>query len=473
MQENLPPPSPSRKLSTFHQLLGNNLFASTSTTIAWFAITFWAFLQTGSVIVTTVMGLLFTLGNLIGGLVFGPLVDRYDRKKLMVITDWVTASLFLVSLLLYLSTPAEAFTQVTEPRLWLLILIVFVAIMLPNLRIIAQMSVVSSLVPADELDRANGLVGVVSGLAFLIGSLFSGFLISLAGMTLVLLIPIIVRGFTVLHLSFLAIPKTTPAAHPSDGAAPGAGEHFDLRNTLRIVRDMPGLLELMLFNCLNNLLSGVYIVLLDPYGLSLMSVEAWGVFSGLLGLGFLLGGAIIARRGLGSDPLRSMFLANLAIWASAMLFTIQPSIVLLGLGYLLFPVLSPFIEAAEQTIIQRIVPPDRQGRVFGFAQAIESASGPVSTLVAGPLAVAFFIPFMVSGAGVDLLGPWFGTGEARGMALMFTVSGLAGVIFTLLAMRSRAYQRLRQTYFEAAAEVPEPALPVEDEPAPAASIGSV
>lgn len=64
----------------------------------------------------------------------------------------------------------------------------------------------------------------------------------------------------------------------------------------------------------------------------------------------------------------------------------------------------------------------------------------------GPIAELFFIRFMTTGAGVELLGPWFGTGKDRGLALLFTASGIVGLIITLIALRSAAYRRLSDRY---------------------------
>jgi DHA3 family multidrug efflux protein-like MFS transporter len=100
------------------------------------------------------------------------------------------------------------------------------------------------------------------------------------------------------------------------------------------------------------------------------------------------------------------------------------------------------VEAAEQTIIQKAIPPERQGRVFGFAQSIEQAASPVTAFMIGPIAQYIFIPFMTTGAGVELIGDWFGTGMARGLALLFTVTGIIGFIFTILAMQTRSYKNL-------------------------------
>ena len=186
--------------------------------------------------------------------------------------------------------------------------------------------------------------------------------------------------------------------------------------------------------------------LMDAYGLLLVSVQVWGTLCGILSLGFIVGGLIVARKGLGTSPLRTMLLANVAMWTAAALFTLQASIVLLAVGMFVWLCLIPVVEAAEQTILQKVVAPERQGRVFGFAQSIEQAATPITALLIGPIAELIFIPFMTTGAGVELLGGWFGVGKDRGIALVFTLAGAAGLLVTLLAMRSNAYRLLSTQY---------------------------
>jgi len=215
-----------------------------------------------------------------------------------------------------------------------------------------------------------------------------------------------------------------------------------------VINQIPGLLALIFFQTFNNFLGGIFMSLMDAYGLMLVSVQVWGTLWGILSLGFILGGLIVARRGLGDNPLRSLLLANLAMWTSCIFFTIQPSIILLTVGLAIWIILVPVVEAAEQTVLQKIVPPERQGRVFGFAQSVEQAASPVTSFLIGPVAQILFIPFMTTGAGVDLLGSWFGTGTDRGLALLFTIAGLIGFIVTVMALRSRSYRLLSTHYQE-------------------------
>jgi DHA3 family multidrug efflux protein-like MFS transporter len=107
---------------------------------------------------------------------------------------------------------------------------------------------------------------------------------------------------------------------------------------------------------------------------------------------------------------------------------------------------SPFIEATEQTIFQKVVPKKRLGRVFGFAHSVEQAASPVTAFLIGPITQLVFIPFMTTGAGAELIGSWFGVGPGRGIALVFILAGILGLIVTLVAMRSRQYKLLAEHY---------------------------
>lgn len=98
------------------------------------------------------------------------------------------------------------------------------------------------------------------------------------------------------------------------------------------------------------------------------------------------------------------------------------SILFFTVGIVVWMILIPIIEASENTVVQKVIPYEKQGRVIGFAQSIESAASPMTTFLIGPIAQYWAIPFMTTGAGVTLIGGWFGTGDARGMALIFCLA---------------------------------------------------
>jgi DHA3 family multidrug efflux protein-like MFS transporter len=222
---------------------------------------------------------------------------------------------------------------------------------------------------------------------------------------------------------------------------------------------VPGLFALLLFSTFNNFLGGVFMSLMDPYGLTLMSVEAWGFLIAFTSFGFIVGGMVVARRGLGANPVRTLLLANVVMWVVTIVFPIRSAIIPLAIGFFVYLTLAPVAEAAEQTIIQRVVPFREQGRVFGFAQSLETAASPITAFLIGPIAQFWVLPSMTNGPLAQAIGPWFGTGPDRGMALIFIVAGIIGLGVTLLALRSRQYHELSARYVSAPATVPEDELP--------------
>lgn len=428
------------KKQAFYLLLGNNLVASITNSTVWFAIIFYAYLETQSVLVNSVLGGLFLVIVSISGFWLGSLVDHNKKKSMMLASSAFSLLMYSLCLGLFITAAPGEFSSLDSVRLWAMAVLALLGSIAGNIRSIAMPTLVSLLFAAKERERANGLVGTIFGVSFLTTSVISGLLVGRAGMLWVFLLAIVMTLVAIAHLWTIKVPENE-VVHVE-----GASKSVDLRGTYKLVAGVPGLLALILFTTFNNLLGGVFMALMDAYGLSMMSVEAWGLLWGFISSGFILGGLLIARFGLGGKPLRALFGANLVIWFVSSLFTIQPSIVLLAAGSFVYITVVPFIEAAEHTIIQRVVPQSRQGRVFGFAQSIELAAAPLTAFLIGPLAEFFFIPFMTDGAGVELIGGWFGTGPARGMALVFTVAGVIGFIVTMFAMRSRPYQLLAARY---------------------------
>lgn len=342
-------------------------------------------------------------------------------------------------------------------------------------------TLVTLLIPADLRDRANGLVGTTSGVSFLVTSVISGLLVAAGGMRYALLLALVVLGAALVHLTWIRVPgdrpgplvpatpvPATPEPATPDPAALDPATQFqaavvdhrvDLRGTIRLVRGVPGLMALIGFTCFNNFLGGAFMALMDAYGLSLVSVQAWGLLWGVLSTGVIIGGLLVAKVGLGTNPVRTLLLVNLILWAVTCLFPLRSSMVVLAVGMYAYMLLMPFAEAAEQTVLQRVVPFERQGRVFGFAQSVEQAASPLTAFLIGPIAQFVFIPFMTDGVGARTIGGWFGTGSDRGIALVFVITGILGLVATLVALGSRYYRQLSEPFGDGESEAERPTVP--------------
>ena len=432
-------------MKTFLNLLGNTLVVSVIDFTVWFAVTFYVYLQTRSVFATAIISGIFLVITMFTGIWFGSLVDHYKKKTMMMISTAVSFVLYGICFAIYQSVSHDVFKDPSNPILWVFVTLLLLGVIAGNIRMIALPTIVTILIPEKLHAKANGLVGTASGTSFLVTSVISGVLVARGGMFYVLILGAVVQVLAMLHLWFVKVPEKG-IVHAE--GTPEPSKKVDLRGTIKIIRNVPGLTALILFTTFNNFLGGVFMALMDAYGLSLVSVEVWGFLWGLLSTGFILGGLMIAKIGLGKNPVRSLLLANVVLWAISSVFTIQASIVLLMVGMYIYMLLMPYVEASEQTILQKVVPYERQGRVFGFAQSIEQSASPLTAFMIGPIAQFIFIPFMTTGAGVDIIGGWFGAGADRGIALVFTITGIIGLIATLMALTTKYYRRLSRRYLE-------------------------
>ncbi|WP_137843005.1 MFS transporter [Microbacterium sp. 2FI] len=428
----------------FYQVLVNTAVANVTSSYLWWGLTFWAYLETRSVLATAIIGGSYMLLVAVFGVVFGVLVDRMKKKAVMVLSSGVTLTTYLLAGALYLAFPESVLVDWGGPWFWVFAGVILIGGVVENLRNIALSTTVTLLVPSDRRDKANGLVGAVHGIAFMVTSVFSGLSIGLLGMGWTVAIAIVATAIALVHLFFVPIPERG-IAHV-EGAAPAG---FGFRGVIPAVIAVPGLLALILFSTFNNLVGGVFMALMDPYGLTLFSVEVWGIVLGITSIGFIIGGGLVAKFGLGRNPVRTMLLVNIGIALLGMTFAIREWWWLYALGILIFMCLMPIAEAAEQTIVQRVVPFEKQGRVFGFAASVESAAAPISAFLVGPLAQFWLIPFMDSQAGQDAFGWLLGEGEARGMALAFVGASLLLLVLVLLAFVSKPYRELSAAYADA------------------------
>ncbi|WP_425307445.1 MFS transporter [Ammonicoccus fulvus] len=432
-------------MTNFHRVLINTVVANFATAFLWFGWSFWVYLETRSVLINAIISGSYMALLSITSIFFGGLVDRFKKKQVMIASSVITSAAFLGAGALFLALPKERIIDLGGVWFWLIGGLVLGGAVVENMRNIALSTTVTLLVPDGERDRANGLVGAAQGLAFMATSIFAGLAIGLLGMGWTALLAIVATVLALVHLVFVAIPEKGVFHDPAN--RPKA---FDLAGSWSAIRAVPGLMALIFFSCFNNFVGGLMMALLDPYGLTLFSVELWGVVLGVTSAGFIIGGLVIARRGLGANPLRTLLLVNVVVSIVGMTFVIREWHWLLVVGIFAYMCLIPAAEAAEQTIIQRVVPLPRQGRVFGFATSVETAATPISALAIGPIAEFWLIPWVDSPAGEATWGWLLGEGDARGIALVFILSAALMLVVVLLAFRTRAYAGLSRFYADSA-----------------------
>ncbi len=407
----------------------------------WFALTFWVYLDTHSVLATGILGGAYMLMVAVASLVFGSFVDKHYKKQVMALANLVCLICFAIGGVIYAAGLAGKQVDVDNPLLWLFGVVILFGAVIGNMRNIAMSTTVTLLVPADRRDKANGLVGATSGIGFVLTTSLSGLVIGQLGMGWVLVIVTTLMLLVTGHMWLIKIPEKEIAHDPSL-----ANKKIDIKGGWLAISAVPGLLGLVVYSFLNNLTDGLLQVGINPYGLTLFSAEMWGVMFGLTGLGYAVGGFLVSKFGLGKNPLRLLMISLMIIGGIGVVFAIRESAILLVAGIFAYMMAVPFAEAAEQTVLQKVVPFAKQGRVFGLAAAIESVASPITTFIVAPIAEFWVVPTFRD-PNVQASWSWLlGTGQARGLALMFFVGGLVLLVLALAAMRTKSYRLLSREY---------------------------
>ncbi len=431
-------------MRSFYQILVNTLIANITTSFLWFALIFWIYLETKSVLATGVVGGAYMLFVAVFSIIFGTVVDRHRKKSVFIFSSTFTLVAFALAGVMYLTLPTAHLLDITNPLLWLFIGVILAGAVVENMRNIALSTTVTLLVEKDKRANANGLVGTVTGIGFIITSVFSGLAIGFLGMGWTLVIAVILTALALIHIYFVQIPEKEIVHDPEL-----ANKKVDIRGSIAAIGAVPGLFALLIFSTFNNFIGGVYMALMDPYGLTLFSVETWGIVLGVTSTGFVIGGILVAKFGLGKNPLKTLLRLATIMGLIGAFFTIREWQWLFAIGMWLYMLMIPAMEAAEQTVIQKVVPYKRQGRVFGFAQAFESAAAPITAFVVAPIAEFIIIPYAKSPEGATALAPLLGTGEGRGIALVFLVAGIIMAIAAAAAFFTKSYRRLSVSYEKA------------------------
>ena len=160
----------------------NTLVSGVTSSFLWFALTFWVYLETRSVVATGVIGGAFSISSAVLGPFFGTFVDRHRKHTAMVLTTAVSAACFAVATVVFVTVDTDDLLRLRSPWFWVLVGSRCSARWPARCASIALSTCVTLLVPEDRRDRANGMVGTVTGLSFAITSVFSGLVIGQLGM---------------------------------------------------------------------------------------------------------------------------------------------------------------------------------------------------------------------------------------------------------------------------------------------------
>ncbi|HUG33731.1 MAG TPA: MFS transporter [Anaerolineales bacterium] len=407
-------------MKTFLVIWIGQLISLLGSGITSFALGVWIFDQTGK---ATPFALTILFGNLPRILllpVAGSLADRWNRRRVMILSDvgnaLVTISVFV--LLLFGSL-----------QFWHIYLIVTLGSIFSAFQEPAYMASVTMLVPKKDLSRANGMMQMGQALEMIITPVIAGVLFVAIGLSGILVIDFVTFLFAVGALLLVHIPQPNLTEHEEKKASVWEDAKFGWN----YLKARPGLFGLLWYFAMVNFLLNWAGVLIGPMILSRFNAGTLGTIQMVVGIGMLAGGILSS---VWAGPRRKIT-AVIGYIGFALLGMIvaglQPSPVFVGVGLFWLMIFVPLASASSQAVFQSKVAPELQGRVFSIRGMISRSVMPIAFLLAGPLADRMFNPLLeVNGAWANtFLGTLLGTGAGRGIGLMFVISAITGILVTL------------------------------------------
>jgi MFS family permease len=389
-----------------------------------FALTIWAFQITGEATALALVGFFSFAPSLIVSPIAGALVDRWNRKLVMILSDLVAGLMTVVVFLLYVTGNLE---------IWHLYVTGFIAAIFEPFQWPAFSAAMSTMVPKEQYGRANGLVSLADSFSTIVAPVLAGALLVAIGLGGILAIDIVTFVFAIASILLVVIPQP---ARSAEGEASRGSLWQDSLYGFRYIWRRKSLFGIQLTFTISNFFGAMAMILIAPMILARTDNNSLmlGTVQSAMGIGGVVGGVAMSVWG-GPKPrihgVLSGFIIS-GVFGLALMGVGQTLPVWVVAGFIGLLTL-PFVNGSNQAIWQAKVQPDLQGRVFATRRLIAQIAGPIGMLLAGPLADRVFEPAMMVGGALAATWGWLvGIGPGAGMGLLIVIAGLlsalAGVI---------------------------------------------
>lgn len=409
-----------KNLTTFLIIWFGQLVSLLGTKMTRFALLIWVYQETGQATTMALLGFFSFGATVLFSPIAGYWVDKLDRRRIMLWSDF-GAGLVTVAILVVMTNG--------QLELWHLYLGQTLVGILDAFQMPAYTAATSVLMPKKHYGRINGLRSLATSVAEVAAPMIAAAALVFIGIEGVMLFDTVTFLFAVITLTFIQIPSPAGESDAEEGETFWQQITFGLRYILK--RD--GLVGLLVVMSIINLFAaftyyGVFpaMVLARTGGSEL----ALGWVEGALGFGGVIGSILMSIWGGPKRKIHGVLAyTGLSFLMGDFLFGIGRTVEVWVIAGIAAATFIPFITGCNLAIWQAKVPPNMQGRVLNVQYAIRYAMIPIGYIFGGLLADYFFEPAMMAdGMLANHFGWLVGTGHGAGMALMFIITGVGGVL---------------------------------------------
>jgi DHA3 family macrolide efflux protein-like MFS transporter len=421
-------------MQRFKIVWAGQLISMIGSSLTRIALSIWIYQQTRSVSLLAVLLVASILPGVLVSPFAGALIDRWDKRSAMLFSDAFAALGPCAVVVL------AAFDQAQLPFVCAAIAISSAA---TAFQAPALGALVTRLVPAESLNRANGYVQFAAAGSQVVAPMLGGVLLVQFGLSGVLLID--VATFLVSLVTLAAIGAAGDVrAQP--GGTRVSSVLQDIATGFRYLGKQPGLIAVLAFLVSVNLFSSMGYTIFTPLLLGITSPQGFGIVLGIGGLGMVAGSiTMITWRG----PRRrvtAVIVCAALIGVGMVIVGVRPYLPLIAAGTFLMYFALPLAVGYDQAIWQTRCKAEIQGRMFAIRAMALTAVQPLAFAIAGPLADHWFTPLAQSSAGGT---EWWtviaGEGPGRGVALMMVLLGSIVIAVAVVGANSRRLLSVEQT----------------------------
>jgi len=424
-----------KDLRSFLLLWTSQTVSELGTAMVNYALVIWVYQQNGTASSVSLLTLSAFLPTILFRFIGGTLADRFDKKRIMLLSDLAAAVGTLTILILY---------SLSSLQIWHLYVINALLSCMNAVQVPASFAACSLIVPKDHYTRVGGLQGISSAAVSILAPALGGAILAFGGMRTVLLIDLVSFGIAFMTLLlFIRIPKSAKTQ------AEGEKSTFlaDCAEGIRYLKADRAILHITLFMAAVNFLAKLgNDGMLAPFVLARTgnNEQVLGLVQSSVSVGLLAGSLLLTVLKSAKDKAKLAFFSCTFIYIGVIVqsLTVQPWLwcAVSVLTYLCAVVMNANLTA----VMRERVPVELHGRVFSAKDTLQNCTIPLGLFLGGVFADYVFEPMMQADTAVQqLFSPLFGTGGGAGIALQFFFVGLAGVILCLSQLKRRVYDDLR------------------------------
>jgi len=363
--------------TTFFTIWSGQALSILGSQLVQFALIWHLTVQTGSATVLVTASLAGMLPNVVLGPFIGTLVDRWDRRRIMLIADSIVALATIVLAVLFALDVVEV---------WHIYAVIFIRSLASTFHGNAMSASTSLMVPVEQLTRIQGLNQLLNGGLNVVAAPLGALLLGMLPMQGILSIDVITALFAILPLAFIRVPQ--PERNAVD--AEETTVWTDFKAGLRYMIGWPGLLIIGLMTVGINFtiipaFSLLPLMIKDYFGGSAIHLS-W--VESAMGAGMIVGGAILGLWGGFSRKILTSLVGLMGMGAGTLILALAPAsaISLAVGGALLVGLMTPITMGPFLAVIQSTVEPDMQARIFSLLSSVGTGIAPLGLMIAGPVA---------------------------------------------------------------------------------------